>query len=131
MASTLGSFVLGQNVLGASATSNTPEYVFFKTRIYHNNKWCKATIKVMIDMVVPTNAIVDVNNVPILTSDGEFILVDESTEGLTPEYIYSEWTNYASYINAKITSAVAQNVIYSSANTPAYYSNNQPIYYKQ
>lgn len=78
----------------------------------------------MIDMVVPTNAIVDVNNVPILTSDGEFILVDESTEGLTPEYVYSEWANYTSYINTKATSAVAQNVIYSSANNPVYYGNN-------
>lgn len=94
--------------------------------IYNNNNWRGARSVIIRSLLVPTNAIVDVNDIPILTSDGEFILVDESTEGLTPEYIRTDYCQYVPYFTSLLD--MPDNVVYLGLDKPAYSGIGKYIY---
>lgn len=94
--------------------------------IYNNNNWRGARSVIIRRLLVPTNAIVDVNDIPILTSDGEFILVDESTEGLTPEYIRTDYCQYVPYFTLLLDTP--DNVVYLGPDKPAYSGIGKYIY---
>lgn len=98
----------------------------YKVKIYNGTSWKTYKPVIINNITVPTNAIVDANDVPILTSDGEFILVDENTAGLTAEYVYADNISYSAYIE---DSATATNIIYST-NGIIYSDNGSPLYYK-
>lgn len=99
----------------------------YKVKIYNGTSWKTYKPVIINNITVPTNAIVDVNDVPILTSDGEFILVDENTTGLTAEYIYADSISCSAYIEENGTTAT--NVVYST-NGIIYSDNGSPLYYK-
>lgn len=118
------SFVLGSSVLGTAALGN--DYKKYKAKIFDGTSWKTYKTVIINNLIVPTNAIVDSNDVPILTSDGEFLLVDENTTGLTAEYTYSDPVYYTPYI-------VKEDVIssvYSSDGGIVYHAANSPIYVK-
>lgn len=119
----LGTSKLGSEALGASSTSN--HFNKYKVKIYNGTTWKTYKPVIINNITVPTNAIVDINDIPILTSDGEFILVDENSTELTAEYVYADGIKYAAYIAGDATAA---NIIYSS-NGIVYSSNGSPIYY--
>lgn len=119
----MASFVLGQSTLGTSATLGT-RFKTFKVKIYDTTTSTWKTYKPVIinNLTVPTNAVVDKNNTPILTSNGDFILVDENTTGLTAETIYADCVSYKAYIFKDPSQ------IYSSDGNIIYSDNNQPVY---
>lgn len=102
----------------------------FVNKKYHaliyNGGWHSARSIVIRKLLVPTNAIVDVNDVPILTSDGEFILVDESTEGLTPEYIYTDYRQYVPYFVSLLDTP--DNIVYLGTGKPVYSGIGKYVY---
>lgn len=105
----------------------------FKARMYLNGKWRKAKPYVRYGLVIPTNAVVDVNDIPILTSDRQLILVDENTTGLTAEYTYYDWECRSAYIAVPLGAdeeEEEQAIVYSSAYTPVYIGPNQYVYIK-
>lgn len=124
----LGSAILGETVLGASNVETFANFQKVQPYIYKDGEWRKAIAYITQIITVPENAIVDINNEPILTSDGQFILVDENTEGLTAEYSYKEWMPHLAHINIEEIDA---NVIYAGVNQPVYYNSGNKIYYKK
>lgn len=115
-------FVLGSSKLGINTLGADFRYKKYKVKIYDGTTWKTYKPVIINNLTVPTNALVDINDVPILTSTGEFILVDENTKGLTPETIYADCIFYNAYI------AVAPCNIYSTNGDIIYLGANQPVY---
>lgn len=92
-------FILGSSTLGSSATLGT-NFKSYKVKIYDTttNTWKTYRPVIINNLTIPTNAVVDENNNPILTNDKKFLLVDENTEGLTAEYVYADCVSYKAYI---------------------------------
>lgn len=105
----------------------TMAFAKYKVKIYNGTTWKTYKPIIINNITVPTNAIVDVNNIPILTSEGEFLLVDENTTGLTAEYIYADSIKYSAYILKDDTTP--SNIIYSTFGA-IYNDEGSPVYYK-
>lgn len=118
----MAAFVLGSSKLGATALGADFRYQKYKVKIYDGTAWKTYRPIIINNLTVPTNALVDINDVPILTSTGEFILVDENTEGLTPEAIYADCIPHKAYI------AIAPRNVYTADGNVVYLGVNQPVY---
>ncbi len=131
----MASFILGTSVLGASTLGAEFKYKKYKVKIYNGTTWKTYCPVVINNLAVSTNAIVDVNGVPILDSNNEFLLVSENTEGLTAAYTYADGVKYAAYIyganDGSTPVVVAKNVVYTQDGNKVYRGQDQLVYRRE
>lgn len=88
------SFILGTSTLGAASLGNN--FKKFKAKIYDATTGTWKTYKPVIinEITLPSNVVVDENNIPIKTLDKKFLLVNENTPNLTGSFLYYDPIKY-------------------------------------
>lgn len=88
------SFTLGISTLGTQSLGN--DFKKFKAKIYDATTGTWKIYKPIIinEIILPSNVVVDENNVPIKTLNKKFLLVNENTPNLTGSFLYYDLIKY-------------------------------------